>query len=68
MPDASFRYPGFYSRDRLAVLLDAVGDLPLSDAERRTLYWLSGWEQDTVENIAAVIRRARAADPGGERP
>ena len=69
MPDATpFRYCGFYRRDQLAVLLDAVGDLPLSDAERRTLYWLSGWEQDTVENIAAVIRRARAADPGGERP
>ncbi|HEX2301419.1 MAG TPA: hypothetical protein VHH34_23455 [Pseudonocardiaceae bacterium] len=48
-----------WQRDRLALLLDAVGDVPISDAERRTLAWLSGWERDTVENVAALISRAQ---------
>ncbi|MGH3939121.1 MAG: hypothetical protein ACRDTG_10900 [Pseudonocardiaceae bacterium] len=33
----------------------------ISDAERRSLVWLAGWEKHTVENVAAVIRRAWAA-------
>jgi len=48
---------------RLEVLLDALDDVPISDAERRSLTWLCGFEADTVENLAAVIRRAR----GGTR-
>ncbi|MBV9651727.1 MAG: hypothetical protein JO296_16545 [Pseudonocardiales bacterium] len=44
---------------QLAVLLDALDGIPLSDAERSTLRWLAGWKRDAVENIAAVIRRAR---------
>jgi len=44
---------------RLEVLLDALDDVPMSEAERRSLTWLCGFEADTVENIAAVIRRAR---------
>lgn len=60
---AQFRYDGFTIPGQLAVLLDAVDGMPITDAERRTLCWLSGWEPETAENIAAVIRRARA--PGG---
>ena len=48
---------------RLAVLLDALEGVAISDAERRSLAWLCGFEADTVENLAAVIRRAR----GGTR-
>ena len=48
---------------RLEVLLDALDGIPISDAERRSLTWLCGFEADTVENVAAVIRRAR----GGTR-
>ena len=48
---------------RLATLLDALGSIPVSDAERVSLAWLCGFEADTVENLAAVIRRAR----GGTR-
>ena len=48
---------------RLEVLLDALDDVPISEAERRSLTWLCGFEADTVENLAAVIRRAR----GGTR-
>ncbi|MGH3798305.1 MAG: hypothetical protein ACRDSP_25945 [Pseudonocardiaceae bacterium] len=49
----------FHDPGQLAVLLDAVGDMAISDAERRTLAWLSGWERHTVENLAALITRAR---------
>lgn len=58
---AGFRYDGYYNRDRLATLLDAVGDMSISDSERRTLYWLSDWELHTIENVAALLTRARQA-------
>jgi membrane protein required for beta-lactamase induction len=48
---------------RLAVLLDALAGCPVSDGERATLTWLAGFEVDTVENLAAVIRRARSVGP-----
>ncbi len=43
---------------KLATLLDALGGIPVSDAERASLSHLAGDEVGTVENIAAVIRRA----------
>ena len=46
---------------RLAVLLDALDGVALSDAERASLAWLAGFEAHTVENIAEVITRARQA-------
>lgn len=49
-------------RDQLAVLLDALEGVVISDAERHSLTWLTGWERHTIENVAAVIRRARAAE------
>ena len=49
-----------WQADRLAVLLDALDGVVISDAERRSLAWLAGWEQHAIENITAVIRRARA--------
>ncbi|MGH7511266.1 MAG: hypothetical protein ACREMZ_17715 [Gemmatimonadales bacterium] len=60
---AEFHYDGFSVPDRLAVLLDALDGVPITDHERRSLYWLSGWERHTVENLAALIVRARAAGP-----
>jgi hypothetical protein len=48
---------------RLAVLLDAAEGVVLSDGERATLTWLAGFEVETVENIAAVIRRGRGLTP-----
>jgi hypothetical protein len=47
--------------NKLAVLLDALDGVPLSDGERASLAWLAGFEAHTVENIAAVITRARQA-------
>jgi len=52
-----------WQADRLATLLDALDGVPISEAERRSLAWLCGFEAATVENVAAVIRRAR----GGTR-
>ena len=48
---------------KLAVLLDALDGVVISDAERASLTWLAGFESDTVENIATVISRARQARP-----
>ncbi|MBA2695071.1 MAG: hypothetical protein H0U62_04325 [Actinobacteria bacterium] len=47
--------------EQLAILLDAVGHVRITDAEQASLEWLSGFEVATVKNIAAVIRRARAS-------
>jgi hypothetical protein len=44
---------------RLAILLDALGDAPISYSERASLAILAGQDLVTVENVAAVIRRAR---------
>ncbi len=56
--------PGPSQAAKLATLLDALGGIPISDAERRSLIHLAGDEVATVENIAKLIRRARAARGG----
>lgn len=56
--------PG-WQRDRLALLLDALDDVLITDAERASLTWLSGWELRTAQNIAAVITPRVDTDPGG---
>jgi hypothetical protein len=38
--------------NKLAVLLDALGGVALSDTERASPAWLAGFEAHTVENIA----------------
>jgi len=48
-----------WQADRLATLLDALGGIPVGATERESLTWLAGFETATVDNIAAVIRRAR---------
>lgn len=44
---------------RLAVLLDALGGVARSGGERAFLTGLAGFVAHTVENIVAVIIRAR---------
>ena len=49
-----------WQADRLATMLDALGGISpgeLGARERASLTWLCGFEADTVENIAAVMRR-----------
>lgn len=45
---------------KLAVLLEPLDDVPLSDYERRVLSWVACWETHTVAVLAALLRRARA--------
>lgn len=52
-----------WQRDRLAQLLDAVGDRPITDSQRRSLTWLAGWEPHVIEDIAELITSARQARP-----
>jgi hypothetical protein len=44
---------------RLAALFDALDGVVISDAEHASLTWWPGFEVHTVENLAAVITRAR---------
>jgi hypothetical protein len=48
---------------QLAVLLDALDGMMISNSEHASLTWLAGFETHTVENIAAVIARARRIAP-----
>jgi len=61
-PEPSDPPPPPWQATRLTTLLDALDGIPVSDAERRTLAWVCGFETHTVEHLAAVIRRARRAE------
>jgi hypothetical protein len=43
----------------LALLLDALEGVELTAAERRTLEWIAGRDDETVNNVTAMITRAR---------
>jgi hypothetical protein len=55
--------PG-WQRARLAELLEAFEGIQVSDAERRILGWLAGWETETVRTIVELVNRARHAEGG----
>ena len=40
-------------------------DVELTKAEEKTLIWLAGWEESTVDNLLSVIEKARI--PGREK-
>ncbi|MGH3828778.1 MAG: hypothetical protein ACRDQX_16645 [Pseudonocardiaceae bacterium] len=44
---------------KLAMLLDALDGVVISDGERASLAWLAWFERCTVENVAAVVTRAQ---------
>ena len=54
----------FYESEarRIASLNEIFGDVELTAAEIRTLVWLGGWEECTVENVLSAIRKAMAAE------
>ena len=42
-----------------------LGDVELTKAEEKTLIWLAGWEESTIDHLVAVIEkvaRKRAED------
>ena len=47
---------------RIAALNEIFGDVELTVAEMRTLVWLAGWEEYTIENVLSAIRKAMAAE------
>lgn len=61
MSDPLSRLPD-WQRARLAILLDALDGVPLSYPEMASLAVLAREELVTVENLVAVIRRARCYD------
>lgn len=54
----------FYESEarRIAALNEIFGDVELAAAEMRTLVWLAGWDEYTIENVLSAIRKAVAAE------
>ena len=54
----------FYESEarRIAAHNEIFGAIELTEAEIRTLIWLCGWEECTVENVLSAIRKAMAAE------
>ena len=54
----------FYESEarRIAALNEIFGDVELTAAEMRTLIWLAGWDEYTIENVLSAIRKAMAAE------
>lgn len=54
----------FYDNEarRIAELNEIFGEVELTAAEKRTLIWLAGWEESTVENVISAVRKAMAAE------
>ena len=54
----------FYESEarKIAALNEIFGDIELTAAEMRTLVWLCGWEECTVENVLSAIRKVMAAE------
>ncbi|WP_448864639.1 hypothetical protein [Clostridium sp.] len=54
----------FYEREarRIAALNEIFGDIELTAAEMRTLIWLAGWDEYTIENVLSAIRKAMTVE------
>ena len=54
----------FYETEaqRIAAFNAIFGDVELTAAEMRTLIWLAGWDEYTIENVLSAIRKAMAAE------
>jgi len=54
----------FYETEaqRIATLNEIFGDVELTAAEIRTLIWLAGWDEYTIENVLSAIRKAVASE------
>lgn len=53
----------FYESEarKIAALNEIFGEVELTAAEIRTLVWLTGWEESTVANLLAAIRKVTTA-------
>ena len=48
-----------FKAQHMDLLMDAVKGLELTDEEMKSLEWLSGYEAQTVANIAIIITKAK---------
>ena len=50
----------FYESEarRIADLNEIFGEVELTVDEERTLIWLAGWDEYTIENVLSAIRKA----------
>ena len=60
----------FYESEtrRIATLNEIFGEVEVTEDEQRTLIWLAGWEESTVDHLLSVIEKAariRADKKGG---
>ena len=54
-----------WQRDHLAVLLNSLDGVTITDAERASLTWLAGWERHTIEMNRTGIARGRGSGHPG---
>ena len=49
----------FYEAEgrRIQKMNEVLADVELTKAEERTLLWLAGWEESTVDNLLSVIEK-----------
>lgn len=54
----------FYESEtrRIADLNEIFGEVGLTADEERTLIWLAGWDEYTIENVLSAILKAMAAE------
>ena len=54
----------FYESEtrRIATLNEIFGEVEVTEDEQRTLIWLAGWDEYTIENVLSAIRKAMAAE------
>ena len=60
----------FYESEaqRIAAFNEIFGDIELTEVEMRTLIWLAGWAEYTIENVLSAIRKAMAEAKRREQP
>ena len=54
----------FYESEarRITDLNEIFGEVELTADEERTLIWLAGWDEYTIENVLSAIRKAIGAE------
>ena len=54
----------FYEMEgrQLQKMNKVLAGVELTKAEERTLIWLAGWDEYTIENVLSAIRKAIAAE------
>lgn len=49
------------------LLLKTLGEVELSNAEKRSLEWLAGWETESIQNICSAIEKTKKRGAGRKK-